>query len=156
MVTEPESTPLPWVSDTAPLSAQYVNENHVLSDSSVCSRFTNHSANVNHVQFSEWVAAVPLPASIITAELNCTEKGTNQFMKWFRSLCLLKRFACSNDTFATDTTLLRCCFKLLQLAKHSPCIFKNYTPQKMLWILSKPSWSTLPVGISTYIILPNR
>ena len=36
MVTEHESTPLPWVSDwltdTAPLSAQYVNENHVLSD----------------------------------------------------------------------------------------------------------------------------
>ena len=107
-----------------------MNENHVLSDSSVCSRFTNHSANVNHVQFSEWVAAVPLPGGIIAAELNCTGKGTNQFMKWFRSLCLLKRFACSNDTFAT--TLLRCCFKLLQLAKHSPRSFSFHAYLKII------------------------
>ena len=35
-----------WLSDTAPLSAQYVNENHVLSDSSlyaVGSRIMNES-----------------------------------------------------------------------------------------------------------------
>ena len=58
-----------------------------------------------------WVAAVPLPAGMLAAELNWTEKGMNQFMKRFRSVCSLKRFVCSNDTFATDTTLLHGCVK---------------------------------------------
>ena len=62
-------------------------------------------------QFSLWVVAVPLPAGMLTAELNWTEKGTNQFLKWFRSLHSLKRFAHSNDTYATDTTLQRMCFE---------------------------------------------
>ena len=53
----------------------------------------------------KWVAAVPLPTGMLAAELNWTEKGTNQFMKWFRSVRSLKRFVRSTNTFATDTTL---------------------------------------------------
>ena len=65
----------------------------------------NHSMNENHVLIVVWVAAVPLPAGMLAAELNWTEKGTNQSMKWSRSFCSLKRFARSNSTFTTDTTL---------------------------------------------------
>ena len=74
-----------WVRDTAPFSAQYVNENHVLTV--LCD-------------------PVPLRAGMIAAELNWTEKGTNQSMKWSCSLRSLKRFVRSNDTFVTDTTLV--------------------------------------------------
>ena len=57
---------------------------------STCSRFVNHEwitaqTRITSSQFSEWVAAVPLPAGMLAAELNWTEKGTNQSMKWSRS-----------------------------------------------------------------------
>ena len=71
-------------------------------------RHFRHSTRtwITSSQFSVWVAAVPLPASMLAAELNWTEKGTNQFLKWFRSLRSLKRFIRLNDTFVTDTTLV--------------------------------------------------
>ena len=56
-----------------------------------------------HSSLSE---SVPLPAGMLTAELNWTEKGTNQSMKWSRLLRSLKSFIRLNNTFATDTTLL--------------------------------------------------
>ena len=63
------------MTDTAPLSAQYVNENHVLSDSSRCSRFTNHERItawtwITSSQFSVWVAAVPHRHARGWAQLN--------------------------------------------------------------------------------------
>ena len=55
-----------------------------------------------HSSLSE---SVLLPTGMLAAELNWTEKGTNQSMKWSRSLCSLKRFVHLNDTFPTNTTL---------------------------------------------------
>ena len=99
-----------WVRDTAPLSAQYLDENHVLSVSSlpaVGSWIMNESQREResrpHSSLSESRQFHSRPAW--SAELNWTEKGTNQSMKWSRSLHSLKRSVRSNDTFATDTTL---------------------------------------------------
>ena len=63
---------------------------------SVCSRFANHERItaqtwISSSQFSVWVVAVPLPAGMLATELSWTEKGTNQFMKWFPSLRSLKK-----------------------------------------------------------------
>ena len=84
---------------------------------SACSRFANHEwitarTRITSWQFSEWVVAVPLPAGMLAAELSWTEKGTNQSMKWSRSLRSLKWFVRLNDTFATDTTLAATLFML--------------------------------------------
>ena len=121
-----------WVSDTAPLSAQYMNENHVLSDSSLCAvglQIMNkwhrdhesrpHSCTLC-VQASEspparclrhspkihkWVAAVPLLAGMLAAELNWTKK---QISSWSDSVQFVHsniHSFDSNNTFATETTL---------------------------------------------------
>ena len=71
--------------------------------SSVLSEWETLSAqdlNENHVLTVLWVSRSS--STPWSAELNWTEKGTNQFMKWSRSL---GSFVCLNDTFATDTTL---------------------------------------------------
>ena len=92
----------------------------------VCSTFANHERItartwITSSQFSVWVAAVPLPNGMLEAELNLSEKGTNQFMKWFYSLRSLKRFVRLNDTFATDTTLVQCLLLPGQILSSSNC-----------------------------------
>ena len=101
-----------WVSElqSANFSTVHERESRPQWQFSVCCRFANHERItartwITSSQFSVWVAEVPLPASMLAAELNWTEKGTNQFLKWFRSLRSLKRFVRFNDKFATDTTL---------------------------------------------------
>ena len=68
----------------------------------------NHSESVKVLSFTEWFVRSERvseswqfhsrPAAMLAAELNWTEKGTNQFMKWFRSVRSLKRFVHSTDT----------------------------------------------------------
>ena len=86
-----------WVGEwhSATFSTVREWESHPQRQFSVCSRFANHERItartwITSSQFSVWVTAVPLPAGMLAAELNWTEKGTNQFLKWFRSLRSLK------------------------------------------------------------------
>ena len=73
------------VSNTALiLAVLLLNVNQLLCDSSLFAagswndeRITARTS-ITSSQFSEWVAAVPLPAGMIAAKLNWTEKGTNQ------------------------------------------------------------------------------
>ena len=107
---------------SATLSTVREQESRPQRQFSVCSRFANHERItawtwITSSQFSVWVTAVPLPAGMLAAELNWTEKGTNQFMKWFHSLRSLKRFIRLNVTLATNTLLCG------SFAEPSPCVF---------------------------------
>ena len=73
-----------WVSDTAPLSAQYVNENHVLSDSSLCavgfwsineSQSEHESRPHRSLSSGEWVPVHTLAASF--AEESWMSRGSS-------------------------------------------------------------------------------
>ena len=94
-----------------------MNKNHVLSDA-------NHKWVTAWTWFTSWRPsfANDLLRSWITFTLSfesaLTEKVTNQFLKWCRSLRSLKRFIHLNDMFATDTTLV--------ISNSSVISFSNY------------------------------
>ena len=113
-----------WVGEwhSATFSTVREWESHPQQQFSLCSRFMNHEQItartwITSSQFSVWVAAVPLPAGMLAPDLKWTEKGTNQFLKWFCSLRSCKRFVGLNNMFATDTTLTHCklCHKTIFL-----------------------------------------
>lgn len=52
------------------------------------------------------ITGVESRCSTLNLHTHWTERGTNQFRKWSRSVCSLEDFVLSNESFANDTTLL--------------------------------------------------
>ena len=96
-VTGRESTLSEWVSDTAPLSVQYVNKNHVLSDNSlyaVSSRIVNESQRERDSQFSR-----QFHSRLACSRLSSTELRKEQISSWRNFV----HFVHSKDLFVWTT-----------------------------------------------------